>query len=138
MNNRITNAAVLLLGAARTAVADTCYAIAFSSGDDSSSYQAGVLKGLVETLGAEQTAYTAVSGISGGAVNAAILGSYAVGQEAEAAERMISYWQHASNSKLYKDWLGGIVQGLTVQGGIYNDALLHTFLEAELADIGTM
>jgi predicted acylesterase/phospholipase RssA len=97
-----------------------------------------VLKGLVETLGADQTAYSAVSGVAGGAVNAAILGSYPVGQEADAAERMITYWQNASNSKLYKDWLGGIVEGLTVKGGVYNDALLKTFLATELADIGDM
>ena len=78
----------------------------------------------MQSLGANQTAYSAVSGVAGGAVNAAILGSYPVGQEADAAERMISYWQNASNSKLYKDWLGGIVQGFAVEGGLYNDALL--------------
>ena len=72
----------MLVAAATQAAADTCYAIAFSSGDDSASYQAGVLKGLVEALGADQTAYSSVSGVSGGAVNAAILGSFAVGQEA--------------------------------------------------------
>lgn len=51
---------------------------------------------------------------------------------------MITYWQNASNSKLYKDWLGGIVEGLTVKGGVYNDALLKSFLATELADIGEM
>lgn len=61
-----------------------------------------------------------------------------MGQEADAADRMITYWQNASNSKLYKDWLGGIVEGLTVKGGVYNDALLKTFLATELADIGDM
>jgi predicted acylesterase/phospholipase RssA len=44
-----------------------------------------VLKGLVQALGLDQTAYSAVSGVSGGAVNAAILGSFPVGQEADAA-----------------------------------------------------
>lgn len=78
----------------------------------------------MQSLGADQTAYSAVSGVAGGAINAAILGSYPVGQEADAAERMTAYWQNASNSKLYKDWLGGIVEGLTVKGGVYNDALL--------------
>ena len=78
----------------------------------------------MQSLGANQTAYSAVSGVAGGAINAAILGSYSVGQEADATERMIAYWQNASNSKLYKDWLGGIVEGLTVKGGVYNDALL--------------
>jgi len=134
----LINTAVLLLAAANQAAADTCYAIAFSSGDDSASYQAGVLKGLVQALGSDLTAYSAVSGVAGGAVNAAILGSFAVGQEAEAADRMISYWESASNSRLYKDWLGGIVEGLTVKGGVYNDALLKSFLANELADIGDM
>jgi predicted acylesterase/phospholipase RssA len=66
--------------------------LAFSSGDQSSAYQAGVLKGLVETYGSAETNYTAVSGVSGGGVNAAILGSFPVGQEASAAERMITFW----------------------------------------------
>jgi hypothetical protein len=38
---------------------------------------------------------------------------------------------------LYKDWLGGVVQGLTLKGGLYNNAPLASFLETELADIGT-
>lgn len=41
-------------------------------------------------------------------------------------------------SKLYKDWALGIVQGLTVEAGLYNDKLLEKFLETELADIGKM
>ena len=78
----------------------------------------------MQSLSANETSYSAVSGTAGGAVNAAILESYSVGQEADAAERMIANWQNASNSKLYKDWLGGIVEGLTVKGGVYNDSLL--------------
>jgi predicted acylesterase/phospholipase RssA len=74
--------------------------------------------------------------MSGGAVNAAILGSYAIGNETSAAERMITFWQNSSNTKLYKDWLGGIVQGLTMEGGLYNNALLKSFLTRELVDIG--
>lgn len=51
-----------------------------------------MLKGLVEAHGASETNYTAVSGVSGGGVNAAILGSFPVGQEASAAERIITFW----------------------------------------------
>lgn len=39
-------------------------------------------------LPADQLKYTAVSGIAGGAVNAAILGGHAVGNESGAADRM--------------------------------------------------
>ena len=128
--------AAVLAGLTHRAIADTCYALAFSSGDESSAYQAGVLKGLVAKNGAELHAYSAISGMSGGGVNAAILGSYPVGQEASAADRMVTFWQHAGSDKLYKDWLGGVAEGLTIKGGLYNDALLTSFLATELADIG--
>lgn len=51
---------------------------------------------------------------------------------------MITFWQNTTNSRLYKDWIGGIAQGLTVEPGLYNDKLLQSFLQTELADIGTM
>jgi len=70
---------IVLALAARQALADTCYALAFGSGSQTSAYQAGVLKGLIATNGAASHAYTAVSGMSGGGVNTAILGSYGVG-----------------------------------------------------------
>lgn len=115
--------------------ADKCYALAFSSGDESSAYQAGVLKGFVEAMSAEETAYSAISGVSGGAINTAILANYPTGQEGAAADRMVTFWQNASNTKLYKDWLGGIAEGLLLKGGLYNDAAALDFLKGELADI---
>jgi len=71
--------AIALSATQAYAQSSKCYALAFGSGEQQSAYQAGVLKGLVASLGAEATAYTAVSGVSGGGVNAALLGSYAVG-----------------------------------------------------------
>lgn len=66
-----------------------CRALVFGKGDDSAAYQAGVLKGLIEANGNTEHDYDAISGISGGAVNAAIFSSFIGGQEAEAADRMI-------------------------------------------------
>ena len=122
--------AILALTASQ-AVADKCYALALSSGDESAAYQAGVLKGLVESYSADEVNYTAVSGISGGAVNAVILANYEAGQEAAAAERMSTFWTSASNSELYKNWLGGIAEGLLIKGGLYNDKELKDFLESD-------
>ena len=85
-----------------------CYALVFSGGDQSAAYQAGVLQGLVQQHGSAETAYSAVTGIAGGAVNAAILGSYPVGNELSAADRMIKFWQNSANTKLYNDWIGGV------------------------------
>lgn len=97
-----------------------------------------MLQGLLQQLDKSETAYSAVSGVSGGGVNAAILGSYAVGNESAAADRMVQFWQNTTKQKLYKDWLGGWIQGLTVEPGLYNNKLLGSFLETELADIGEM
>lgn len=51
---------------------------------------------------------------------------------------MMSFWQNTASNKLYKDWLGGIIQGLTVEPGLYNNKMLGEFLQTELADIGQM
>ena len=117
---KMTIATVLALTATQ-AYADKCYALAFSSGEQSSAYTAGALKGLANGLGADATAYSAVSGVSGGGVNASILGSFAVGQELDAAEAMYKFWQNSATSILYRDWLGGVVEGLTIKSGLYND-----------------
>jgi len=79
---------------------------------------------LIAVNGAKNHAYSAISGIAGGAVNAAIFGSFPIGQEYAASSRMIKFWQNASNSKLYKNWLGGVTEGLTIKGGLYNSAPL--------------
>ena len=63
------------------AVTGKCIAIAFSSGDEDAAYQAGVLKGITTNpkLSAADWAYDAVSGVSGGALNAVLLSSFEKG-----------------------------------------------------------
>jgi predicted acylesterase/phospholipase RssA len=53
-----------------------CYALAFSSGDQSAAYQAGALQGLISSLTPDQYAYHTVTGVSGGAVNSVLLAAY--------------------------------------------------------------
>ena len=130
MQAKSITAAILAL-AAQQAQAGKCYALAFSSGDESAAYQAGVLKGLAESYDASEVAYSAISGISGGAVNAAILANFEAGQEAAAADRMTTFWTNASNSELYKNSLGGIAEGLLIKGGLYNDKELLAFLKSD-------
>ena len=84
--------ATFLSLAVQYAEASKCYGIAFSSGNESAAYQAGVLKGLVESYNADEVSYTNVSGIAGGAVNAAILASYDAGKESDAAAHMTKFW----------------------------------------------
>mgnify|MGYP000874228853 CR=1 FL=1 len=65
--------------AVQQVAADKCYALALSSGDQNSMYQAGVLKGLAQNSAAGTLNYQAISGVAGGAVNTAILANYAAG-----------------------------------------------------------
>jgi predicted acylesterase/phospholipase RssA len=96
----------------------------------SSAYQVGVFSGLVSQLSAEEVAYQSISGVAGGAVNAAILSSFPVGQEVQAAAEMQTFWREAATTPLYKDWVGGLAQGLLIEGGLYNSAPLKSFLKS--------
>ena len=135
MQKSFAMAAIVAALADQALAGDKCYALALSSGDQNSMYQAGVLKGFAATLPAGELSYSAVSGVSGGAVNTAILANYPEGQEDAAADRMKTFWDNSANTKLYKDWLGGLAEGLLLKGGLWNDAGVLDFLESELADI---
>ena len=67
-----------------------------------------MLSGLVSNLPVDQVAYESVSGVSGGAINAALLSSYPVGSEVDASARIHSFWKDAAATPLYKDWVGGL------------------------------
>jgi predicted acylesterase/phospholipase RssA len=76
-----------------------CYALALSSGDESAAYQAGALSGIFNSnLQPTDYQYDAISGISGGALNAVMLASFAKGSEKDAATRIEKFWVDASNS----------------------------------------
>ena len=127
----------LVAALAQTVAADKCYALALSSGDQNSSYQAGVLSAFAANLPADQVAYQAVSGVSGGAINASILASFDAGSESAAADKMKSFWDATGtdNNKLYKDWLLGLPEGLLSKGGLWNDKAVLDFLKTELSDV---
>lgn len=110
-----------------------CRALAFSSGDEDAAYQAGVMKGISTSanLTDQDRSYDSVTGVAGGAINAVLLSEFEKGQESAAASRMEQFWVDASHNKLYKNWLGGIAQGLIFEGGLYNSAPLLSFFKKE-------
>jgi len=126
---------VAVAALAQQVAADKCYALALSSGDQNSMYQAGVLKGLAAAVDASEMGYQAISGVAGGAVNSVILANFPAGQEDAAADRMKSFWENSANTKLYKDWLGGLAEGLLLKGGLWNDAAVLDFVKANMSDI---
>ena len=115
--------------------ASKCYALALSSGDQNSMYQAGVLKSFANTYTAEEMAYSAVSGVSGGAINAVLLASFATGQEGAAADQMKKFWEDSANFKMYKSWLGREAEGLLWKGGLWNDEATLGFVTDQFANM---
>lgn len=77
----------------------------------------------------EDFAYDAVSGVSGGALNAVLLSSFEKGSEDAAADALESMWRASANTKLYKNWFGGIARGLFYEGGLYNSAPMEDFIK---------
>lgn len=71
-------------------------------------------------------------------MNAAILASFAVGQETEAVTRMLKFWDDSGNETLYHNWWGSYAEGLLWKGGLYNDKKLKEWLDDEINDIGAM
>lgn len=88
----------------------------------------------MKKLPAEQAQYHAVSGVAGGAVNAVLLASQPSGSEQTAAEQMQKFWLDAGNNKLYQEWYGGVVTGLLLKGGLYDNSPLKDFLKKEIPE----
>jgi predicted acylesterase/phospholipase RssA len=133
----MTLAALLGVSQVDAQTTGKCHALALSSGDEAAAYQAGALKGIVSSpeLNATDWAYDSVSGVSGGALNAVLMASFEKGDEVNAVDRMEKFWTDASNTKLYKNWLGGITRGLFFEGGLYNSAPLEDFLKKEFTNL---
>lgn len=64
-----------------------------------------------------------------------MLASFAKGGEKDAANRIEKFWVDASNSQLYKNWIGGITRGLFFEGGLYNSAPLEDFLKSQFSNV---
>jgi hypothetical protein len=41
---------------------------------------------------------------------------------------MQTFWENSTKQKLWMDWPAGVLEGLFVKGGMYNNQLLHSFL----------
>lgn len=108
----------------------TCKILALEGGGDKGAYQAGALKGLMNSLSPEEVDYDFISGVSLGAVNAAIFATYDKGQEKEAAQEIVELWHSVKGEgDIYKNWFPlGIIQGLTKES-LYNTKIYQENLE---------
>jgi len=108
---------------------EKCYALALSGGKEQAAYQAGVFQGLAAST--ENVQYDVISGVQGGAINAALISSFGKGNEVEAAKKLVAFWQATAHAKLYQSWWGGLAEGLLTEGGLYDNSPMLAFFNTE-------
>ena len=133
MKRIIGPASLILLG--YTATAEPCRVLALSGGGQSSVFQAGALKGLTESAANGETEYDIITGVAGGAINGALLSDFAKGQEAQAADKMKTFWEGTATQDMYEEWMGGLLDGLLLEGGLYDDTKLKNYIKTEFSGV---
>src|SRR3990170_691842 len=76
-------------------------ALVLSGGGSKGAYQCGVLQYLLNDLGIQ---YSVLCGVSVGALNAALLAMYPLGQEKQSFESLKNLWTGINTSKVYRKW----------------------------------
>ncbi|EAR94074.1 patatin family phospholipase (macronuclear) [Tetrahymena thermophila SB210] len=99
-----------------------CRALALQAGGDLGSFEAGAYKALVDNLPAEEVQYDVYTGISIGSINTLGLSQFAKGEEKQQSDWLISLWSNLKRTDVYKNFPGGIVQGLFFERGIFDSS----------------
>lgn len=113
---------------------DTCRILALEGGGDNGAYQAGALKGLFENLASEEAQYDIITGISLGAFNGAILSTFPLGQEKQAASVLENFWITLKRKDIYKNWTFGAIEGFLFKESLYNNSVEYNKLETYFKD----
>ena len=120
---------ILVLASVSFAEDKKCRILSFSSGIDKVPYQVGALKAIIERSNPEDVEYDVVSGVSFGALNAAIAAVHEKGKEKEMIEELESIWNNTAKMTVYQNWMGFQVQGILFKGGIWDNSPWETFLK---------
>lgn len=113
---------------------DKCYALALEGGGDKAAYQIGAIAQIVEDSDPAEVQYDVISGVSLGAINAALLAGFPKGQERNATDNALKIWREITQSDIYKEWSwGGIVRGLLHETSLYDSSPFGGYIRKELS-----
>lgn len=105
-----------------------CRALALEGGGDMGSYEVGVLKAWVENLPPEEVQYDVITGVSVGSINAVAIALHDIGKEKETVDWMLGLWSELKASDIYRNWWGGIVEGIFFEEGLWDNHYEMDFL----------
>jgi predicted acylesterase/phospholipase RssA len=109
-----------------------CRALALSGGGDKAAYEAGVLRGLLANLPAEEVAWDVVTGISAGSTLTAAFSCYDVGQEDDAISFVENIINDLNQSSIFQNWPGGLVDGFLHHSSLFDSTPLRHLFEKVL------
>eukprot|EP00179_Madagascaria_erythrocladioides_P019383 CAMPEP_0198338866 /NCGR_PEP_ID=MMETSP1450-20131203/37597_1 /TAXON_ID=753684 ORGANISM="Madagascaria erythrocladiodes, Strain CCMP3234" /NCGR_SAMPLE_ID=MMETSP1450 /ASSEMBLY_ACC=CAM_ASM_001115 /LENGTH=325 /DNA_ID=CAMNT_0044043765 /DNA_START=77 /DNA_END=1051 /DNA_ORIENTATION=+ len=123
--------AVATAATAAAARQRVCRALALGGGGDRGSYEAGVFAGFVDNPSLQGSIeYDVLSGVSAGSLNALALSLFAKGDERAAANFLRHQWLTMSRSKVYRNWLGGPIEGITLRSGLFDLSPAERYLKS--------
>ena len=111
-----------------------CRAMIFAGGGDKGSYQAAVLKTLIENLDPIETTWDVVTGVSAGTLNGGALAAFAPGNEKEFVEFVYKLWNEIEVKKVMKWWTEGIATGVLLKSSLFNNSPLKKLLTEQVGD----
>ena len=124
---------VAFLSIGALAIDGKCRALVLSGGGDKGSYQAAVFITFTNLLAQLDIAYDVIGGVSVGALNGSGLGTYLPGNETAAAEWLFGVWNDVTEKDVFTNWPGGILEGLFLKQGVFDNSNLFQFFREKLA-----
>lgn len=105
-----------------------CRVLALEGGGDKGSYEVGALKAFVELVPENELVYDVVTGVSVGAINAIAMALHEKGNEKECVNWMNQLWLNMSSSDIYQNWRFGLIEGIALREGLYDNSNEVKFL----------
>lgn len=109
---------------------DRCLGLVLKGGANKGSYEAGAIYAFVRNLKPEDVRWDVISGISVGALNAAHVSTYPIGQEQQMSEDLLTMWTNITQGSLYQSWNWGVLEGLLFEKGLVDTHPLHDFIRS--------
>jgi hypothetical protein len=97
-------------------------------------YEAGVLRGLLQSLPASETAYDVVTGISAGSTLTAAFSVFAIGDEQSVVDFALAIISDLNQSAIFRQWPGGVVEGFMYHSSLFDSTPLRRLFEEVLSD----
>jgi len=97
-----------------------CRGLILQGGSDKGAYQAGALKGLLDSIGGDEIGYDVISGVTIGGLNAAWMSQFPKGLEEPMVDELTDFWLTVKSSDMYKNWEAGPIQGLLFESSLFN------------------